>query len=61
MPEEYLLAIPVFNEERYVNRVIDEAKQYSRHILVIDDGSHPPADRFADGDFGRPSRPLSCK
>lgn len=39
MPEKHLLAIPVFNEERYVSRVIDEAKQYSRHVLVIDDGS----------------------
>lgn len=34
-----LLAIPVFNEQRYVARVIEEASQYCRHILVVDDGS----------------------
>lgn len=39
MPREHLLAIPVFNEERYLRRVIEEARRYSRHILVIDDGS----------------------
>lgn len=38
MPE-HLLAIPVFNEQRYVARVIDESRVYCRHILVIDDGS----------------------
>jgi dolichol-phosphate mannosyltransferase len=39
MPDDHLLAIPVFNEERHVAQVIGEAKRYSRHILVIDDGS----------------------
>ena len=39
MPIEHLLAIPVFNEERYVVRVLEEARRFSRHILVIDDGS----------------------
>ena len=39
MPEDHLLAIPVFNEERYLERVLKEARRYSRHILVIDDGS----------------------
>ncbi len=39
MPENHLLAIPVFNEERYVRRVIEEAGRYSGHILVVDDGS----------------------
>ncbi len=39
MPDNHLLAIPVYNEERYVERVLDEARRYSRHILVIDDGS----------------------
>ena len=32
MPEDYLLAIPVFNEERYVTRVIEAAKRYCRDI-----------------------------
>jgi glycosyltransferase involved in cell wall biosynthesis len=39
MPDKTLLAIPVFNEQQYVNGVLDAAKQYIRNILVIDDGS----------------------
>ena len=39
MCENHLLAIPVFNEERYVARVLAAARLYSEHILVIDDGS----------------------
>jgi dolichol-phosphate mannosyltransferase len=34
-----LLAIPVFNEQRYVTRVLDEVRRYARDILVVDDGS----------------------
>jgi len=39
MEQNHLLAIPVFNEERYVEGVIAEVRRYSRHILLIDDGS----------------------
>ena len=39
MSNAYLLAIPVFNEEKYVVRVIDEASKFVPDILVIDDGS----------------------
>lgn len=39
MPENHLLAIPVFNEERYLAGVLEETRRFSRHILVIDDGS----------------------
>ena len=39
MPENTLLAIPVFNEERYLNGVLDAARRYARDIVVIDDGS----------------------
>ncbi len=39
MSEDHLLAIPVYNEEQYVIRVIQEARRFSRHILVVDDGS----------------------
>ncbi len=39
MPNAPLLAIPVFNEEEYVVRVIDEASRFVPDILVIDDGS----------------------
>jgi len=34
-----LLAIPVYNEERHVLRVLSECRRYVHDILVIDDGS----------------------
>jgi len=34
-----LVAVPVFNEEKYVARVLAEIQRYSSHVLVIDDGS----------------------
>ena len=34
-----LVAIPVFNEEKYVSKVLDEVRRYAGDILVIDDGS----------------------
>lgn len=39
MSEAFLLAIPVFNEEKYLERVLCEARKYLPNILVIDDGS----------------------
>ncbi len=34
-----LVAIPVYNEERYVEKVLQRVAQYADEILVIDDGS----------------------
>lgn len=34
-----LVGIPVYNEERYVARVLSEVRKYADDILVIDDGS----------------------
>lgn len=34
-----LVAIPVYNEERHVERVLSEVLQYTSNVLVIDDGS----------------------
>lgn len=34
-----LIGIPVYNEENYVPRVLDEVRKYASDILVIDDGS----------------------
>ncbi len=34
-----LIAIPVYNELKYVNAVLDQVVRYHREILVIDDGS----------------------
>lgn len=38
-PNELLVAIPVYNEERYLQGVIEEVKRFASDILVIDDGS----------------------
>jgi glycosyltransferase involved in cell wall biosynthesis len=34
-----LTAVPVYNEERYVEAVLHEVRRYSPHILVVNDGS----------------------
>ncbi len=34
-----LTAIPVYNEERHVAKVLHEVRRYSPHILVVNDGS----------------------
>jgi dolichol-phosphate mannosyltransferase len=35
----YLVAIPVYNEERYLPRVLAAVRQHAADILVVDDGS----------------------
>jgi glycosyltransferase involved in cell wall biosynthesis len=37
--EKYLTALPVYNEVKYVDGVLDEVRRYSEHVLVVDDGS----------------------
>ena len=39
MSDSYLTALPVFNEVSHVNSVLDQVRQFSRHVLVVDDGS----------------------
>lgn len=39
MTHRLLTALPVFNEVRTVNGVLDEVKQYCEDVLVVDDGS----------------------
>jgi glycosyltransferase involved in cell wall biosynthesis len=34
-----LLAIPVWNEEKHIDRVLSEVHRYASHVLVVDDGS----------------------
>jgi dolichol-phosphate mannosyltransferase len=41
----FLTAIPVYNEERYLESVLSEVRRYSPHIVVINDGSN---DRTAE-------------
>ena len=40
-----LTAIPVYNEEKYLEKVLGEVRRYSREILVVNDGS---TDRTAE-------------
>ncbi|MCA8999028.1 MAG: glycosyltransferase family 2 protein [Planctomycetaceae bacterium] len=39
MPFRTLTALPVYNEESHLLEVLDEVRQYSDDILVVDDGS----------------------
>lgn len=39
MAQKWLTALPVFNEVRHVDRVLNEVRRHSRETLVIDDGS----------------------
>ncbi|MDD4268996.1 MAG: glycosyltransferase family 2 protein [Pirellulales bacterium] len=39
MTTKSLTALPVFNERAHVGKVLDETLRYSRHVLVVDDGS----------------------
>ncbi|HXG10347.1 MAG TPA: glycosyltransferase family 2 protein [Gemmataceae bacterium] len=48
---KFLTAIPVFNEERYVEAVLDQVRRYSDNILVVNDGS---TDRTAEILAGQP-------
>jgi dolichol-phosphate mannosyltransferase len=34
-----LIAVPVYNERKYVGRVLDKIKSYHSDVLVVDDGS----------------------
>lgn len=39
MFKNYLTALPVYNEVKYVDGVLDEVLRYSSDVLVVDDGS----------------------
>lgn len=39
MKQRWLTALPVYNEVRYVDAVLDEVGEHSPEILVVDDGS----------------------
>ena len=44
----WLTAIPVYNEERHVESVVQEVRRYSPNILVINDGSTDRTGAIAD-------------
>ena len=37
--QRWLAALPVYNEARYVDGILDQVVQYAEHVLVVDDGS----------------------
>lgn len=39
MSQRFLTALPVYNEVHHVTGVLDEVRQYSPEVLVVDDGS----------------------
>lgn len=39
MSHDFLVAIPVFNEETHLSEVVREVRRYAAEILVVDDGS----------------------
>ncbi len=65
-----LVAIPVWNEERHIDRVLSEVRRYATDILVVDDGStdgtpallaHHPVEVLRHGEnmgYGRSMRDI---
>jgi dolichol-phosphate mannosyltransferase len=47
-----LTAVPVYNEERYVEAVLHEVRRYSQHILVVNDGSTDRTPEKLAGEVG---------
>jgi glycosyltransferase involved in cell wall biosynthesis len=39
MADRFLVALPVYNEAKHVVGVLDQVRQFSRDVLVVDDGS----------------------
>ena len=46
---KWLTALPVYNERDHVADVLTEVRKYSRHVLVVDDGSNDGTDRLLAG------------
>src|SRR5436853_23987 len=48
----FLTAIPVYNEERHLEQVLEEVRRYSPNILVINDGSTDRTGELLDRQTG---------
>lgn len=44
----WLAALPVFNEVRYVDDILDKVTAYADHVLVVDDGSSDGTSELLD-------------
>ena len=47
-PPKVVVAIPCFNEERFVGRVVTEAKKLVGQVIVVDDGSSDDTAKVAE-------------
>lgn len=45
-PNKTLIAIPVFNERRYINDIIAQTAKYAENILIVNDGSDDGTERL---------------
>ena len=48
MSERWLTALPVYNEAKSMQGVLDEVVRYSDHVLVVDDGSSDGTSELLD-------------
>ncbi|MEK6808510.1 MAG: glycosyltransferase family 2 protein [Nanoarchaeota archaeon] len=46
--EDVWVIIPAYNEENYIKGVIEKAKKYTKHIVVVDDGSKDSTKSIAE-------------
>lgn len=46
---KFLTALPVYNEARHVAPVLQQVRQFSEHVLVVDDGSTDETSRLLAG------------
>ncbi|MBX3413163.1 MAG: glycosyltransferase family 2 protein [Pirellulales bacterium] len=52
MEPRFLTALPVYNEANHVSGVLAEVRQYSPHVLVVDDGSSDGTSEILDREPG---------
>ena len=48
MSSRIVIAIPCFNEDRFIGSVVAKARQYADEVVVIDDGSHDESGKVAE-------------
>lgn len=48
MSQNFLTALPVYNEARHIDGVLDQVRRYSANVLVVDDGSSDDTPKLLD-------------
>lgn len=49
VPSRVIVAVPCFNEERFIGSIVVKAKKYAHNVLIIDDGSTDNTSDVAEG------------